>query len=111
MLSLISHWFANKKSNAWKNPVFLLSLGIHIGCFTVASFMLILHKLSWERSYNRESNAYETTPLEDFTGWNNPHCDESFLSFNKIIEGKGKLESIVRKYEPDLEKLVTVSTK
>lgn len=73
--------------------------------------MLILHKLSWERSYNRESNAYETTPIEDFTGWNNPHCDDAFLSYNKILESKGKHDSKVRKYEPELEKVAKAPTK
>jgi hypothetical protein len=78
MLSLVSHWYTDN-SNVWNNPIFVLSLVIHICCFSSALVLLYLHKFWWEPIYNRKTKIKEINPVSDHWRWHNPYCDDLFL--------------------------------
>lgn len=66
----------------------MISLAIHLACFGIACSLLVLHKFWWEPSYNSTEKTLELSPEEDKDAWNNPYCDEYFLSYNNSHKNK-----------------------
>jgi hypothetical protein len=48
---------------------------IHIGVFVFIIALLTLHKLVWEPSYNKDTEARKTDPETSPEEWINFYCD------------------------------------
>lgn len=98
MLSLIDQVFGNsrsKKYSVWTNPLFVISLAIHIICLGASVILLILHYTVWKKRYNLKISPPISSPETDYKGWNNPYCDEVFLKYNNDMKKSGEIEKQV----------------